>query len=82
MRHILLYRLVLLRISVHLCLNLINFSLDIVEGPLLRFLHLDHHLLDLLELLEGVGLHLLEGLLFRDEHAEFVFVAVFAGGHV
>ena len=44
--------------------------LDIVERPLLGFLHLDHHLLDLLKLLEAVGLHFLELLLFRDKHIQ------------
>ena len=82
MCHILLNRLVFFRIFVHLCLYLVDLSLDVVEGPLLRLLHLDHHLLDLLELLEGVGLHLLERLLLGDKHTEFVFVTVLARWHV
>jgi len=61
--HVLLYSLVFFGVFVHLCLNFIDFRLNVVEGPLLRFLHLDHHFLDLFELLEGVGLHLLKGLL-------------------
>lgn len=63
MRHVLVDLLILLLILVHVCLYLIDLRLDVVKAPLLRLLHLDHHLLDLLELLEGVGLHLLEGLL-------------------
>jgi hypothetical protein len=49
-------------------LNLVNFLLDIVERPLLRLLHLYHHLLNLFELLEAVCLHLFKLLLLRHEH--------------
>jgi hypothetical protein len=60
----------LLVVVINLLLNLIYLSLDISERPLLRLLHLDHHLLDLLELLEGVSLHRLKLLLLRDKHVE------------
>lgn len=55
--------LVFLVVLIDLLLHLADLGLDVVEGPLLRFLHLNHHLLDLLELLETVGLHLLQLLL-------------------
>jgi hypothetical protein len=73
-RHVLIDLLIFLLVLIHMSLNFINLSLNIIERPLLRFLHLDHHLLDLLELLEGVGLHLLKGLLLCDEHAQLIWV--------
>ena len=47
----------LLMIFINLALDLVNLGLHITEGPLLRLLHLDHHLLDLFELLERISLH-------------------------
>lgn len=60
--------LLVLPISFHLLFKILNLYLDIVEWPLLWFLHLDHHLLNLLELLEIVSLHLLDLFLLRDQH--------------
>jgi len=50
----------LLVVFINLLLNLIYLRLDISERPLLGLLHLDHHLLDLLELLERISLHRLK----------------------
>ena len=44
-------------------LHIIDLPLHVVEGPLLALLHLNKHLLHLLELLEVVCLHLFELLL-------------------
>jgi hypothetical protein len=52
--------LLLVRIGVHFFLDFVDLPLNVVETPLLRFLHLNHHLLDLFELLETVRLHLLK----------------------
>jgi hypothetical protein len=41
-------------------LDFVDFVLDIVKTPLLTFLHLDHHLFNLLELIEIVLLHLVQ----------------------
>lgn len=60
--------------QINLLLNLVYLRLNVVETPLLTLLHLDHHLLDLFELLETVGLHLLELLLFLDQHLETFLV--------
>lgn len=48
--------------------QLVDLLLQVLEGPLLALLHLDQHLLHLLELLEVVGLDLVElGLLLRKD---------------
>lgn len=49
----------LFMIFIHLFLHWINLSLYIIERPLLRLLHLNHHLLDLFKLLEAIRLHFL-----------------------
>ena len=68
MCHIACQVLFFLFVCVYGALNWVNFSLNIIKGPLLGLLHLNHHLLDLLELLEAVGLHLFKLFLFVDEH--------------
>jgi len=70
MRHVLGIVLLLLAVGVNFSLYLINLSLNVIETPLLGFLHLNHHLFDLFELLEAVGGHLLELLLFGDKHVK------------
>ena len=60
----------LLVIEFNLFRDFVDLALNVVEGPLLRFLHLNHHLLNLLELLEAVGLHFFELLLFGYKHVE------------
>lgn len=52
----------------HFLLDFFNLILYVIETPLLTFLHLNHHLLNLLELLEVVRLHLLNLLLLRHQH--------------
>ena len=66
--------LIFLMVLVYLLLHCIDLSLDVVEGPLLRLLHLNHHFLDLLELLETVSLHLLKLLLLRHQHVQSSFL--------
>lgn len=66
--------LIFLMVLVYLLLHRIDLSLNVVEGPLLRLLHLNHHLLDLLELLETVSLHLLKLLLLRHQHVQSSFL--------
>ena len=70
MSQILSHVLFFLMIYINFVLNIINLTLNVVEGPLLRLLHLNHHFLDLFELLETVGLHLLKLLLFLNKHAQ------------
>lgn len=60
----------LLMIEFNFVSDFIDLALDVVKGPLLRFLHLNHHLLDLLELLEAVSLHLLELFLLGYKHIQ------------
>lgn len=60
----------LLLVGVDSLLDFIDFLLYVVERPLLRLLHLNHHLLNLFELLKAVCLHLLKLLLFRDQHLQ------------
>ena len=61
-------------VPANLLLNLVYLSLDVVKTPLLTFLHLNHHFLDLLKLLETVGLHLFELLLLRHQHVQACLV--------
>ena len=70
MRQILGAVLFLLVIKFNLIGDFVDLALNVVEGPLLRFLHLNHHLLNLLELLEAVCLHFFELLLFGYKHVE------------
>ena len=66
----------LLVVVINLLLNLIYLRLDISERPLLGLLHLDHHLLDLLELLERISLHRLKLFLLWDKHVETSLIVV------
>ena len=68
MSHVLREVLLLLAVLIYFLLDFINLTLNVVETPLLRLLHLNHHLLDLLELLEAIRLHFLQLLLLCDEH--------------
>lgn len=63
-------------VIVNFLLDRIDLSLDVTKGPLLRLLHLNHHFLNLFELLKAVGLHLFELLLFLNEHIEASFFIV------
>ena len=51
-----------------LIFNIVDLCLNIIERPLLAFLHLNHHFLNLFELLETIGLHFFKLFLFRYEH--------------
>ena len=44
-------------ITVNFLLNLVYLCLNIAKTPLLTFLHLDHHFLNLIELLKAISLH-------------------------
>jgi len=57
-------------IVIYFVLDLRDLWFDISERPLLRFLHLDHHFLDLFKLLERVGLHWLKLLLLWNKHVQ------------
>jgi len=59
-------------ICINCLLDFIYLALDIVEAPLLRFLHLNHHLLNLLKLLKRICLHLFELFLLTDEHLKSI----------
>ena len=66
--------LLFLVVRVQLLLHWLYLRLYVVEGPLLWLLHLNHHFLDLLELLETVSLHLLKLLLLRHQHVQSSFL--------
>jgi hypothetical protein len=68
MSHVLSEVLLFLAVLIYFLLNFIDLALDVVETPLLRLLHLNHHLLNLFELLEAVSLHFLQLLLFCHQH--------------
>lgn len=59
-----------LHVLVDRALDRVDFSLDLVEAPLLRFLHLDHHFLNLFELLETVCLHFFKLFLLVYKHLQ------------
>ena len=70
MRQVLSVVLLLLVVLINFLLDLVDLGLNVAETPLLGLLHLNHHLLDLFELLKAVCLHLLELLLLLDEHIQ------------
>ena len=57
-------------IVVNFLLDLVYLALNVTKTPLLWLLHLDHHLLNLFELLEAICLHFFKLLLFLDKHVE------------
>jgi len=61
-------------INIHLILNIIYFNLNIIEWPLLRLLHLNHHLLNLLKLLEIICLHFFNLFLLRYQHVQTILI--------
>ena len=56
-------------ININLILYAVNLCLNIIKWPLLRLLHLYHHLLYLFKLLEAVCLHLFKLPLLLNKHA-------------
>ena len=65
-----------LMIIINFLLDRVYLGLDVSKTPLLGFLHLDHHFLNLLELLKAVCLHFFELLLLLDKHIKASFFIV------
>lgn len=57
-------------IVINFLLYLVNLRLNITKRPLLALLHLNHHLLNLLKLLETICLHFFQLLLLLNQHVE------------
>lgn len=72
-RKVMLLFLVFFMVLIYFLINWFNLRLNIIERPLLRLLHLDHHLLDLFELLKTICLHLFELFLLRNKHVQTSF---------
>lgn len=72
MSHVLCEVLLFLAIVIHFVLNLIYLTLNVVEAPLLRLLHLNHHLLNLFELLEAICLHFFKLFLLCNKHSQTI----------
>jgi hypothetical protein len=63
-------------VLINFLLDLVDLSLDVTKRPLLGLLHLDHHLLNLLELLETVCLHLFQLFLLLNQHIQACFLII------